>query len=72
MTNTIQELQLIKRTAWVNANREPRGCTEEEADRMTPHVVNAVVFTAVLNGLLYDFEEAMEAGLKYALKNLIL
>lgn len=61
MTNTVQELQLIKRTAWVNANREPRGCTEEEADRMTPNVVNAVVFTAVLNGLLYDFEDALKA-----------
>ena len=61
MTNTYEELQLIKRTAWVNANREPRGCTEEEADRMTPNVVNAVVFTAVLNGLLYDFEDALKA-----------
>lgn len=28
---------------------------------MTPHVVNAVVFTAVLNGLLYDFEDALKA-----------
>lgn len=61
MTNTVQELQLIKRTALVNANREPRGCTQEEADRMTPYVVNAVVFTAVLNGLLYDFEDALKA-----------
>lgn len=61
MTNTIQELQLIKRTAWVNANRQPRGCTEEESDRMMPHVINAVVFAAVLNGLLYDFEDALKA-----------
>lgn len=61
MTNSIQELQLIKRTAWVNANREPRGCTDEEAQRLTPHVVNAVVYTAALNGALYDLEEQMKA-----------
>lgn len=61
MTNSIQELQLIKRTAWVNANREPRGATEEEAQRLTPHVVNAVVYTAVLDGVLYDFVDALKA-----------
>ena len=60
MNNTIQELQLIKRTAWVNANREPRGATDEEATRLTPYVVNAVVYTAVLNGVLYDFEDAVK------------
>lgn len=60
MTNTIQELELIKRTAWANANREPRGATDEEATRLTPYVVNAVVYTAVLNGVLYDFEDAVK------------
>lgn len=61
MTNTLQELQLIKRTAWVNANREPRGATEEEAQRLTPFVVNAVVYTAVLDGALFDLETALKA-----------
>lgn len=61
MTNTLQELQLIKRTAWVNANREPRGCTEAEAQKMTPFVVNAVVYTAVLDGVLYDLLDALKA-----------
>jgi hypothetical protein len=44
----------------MNAQREPRGCTEEEANRLTPYVVNAVVFTAVLNGILYDFADALK------------
>lgn len=60
MTNTIQELQLIKRTAWANINRPRRGATDEEAQRLTPYVVNAVVYTAVLNGALYDLEEVMK------------
>lgn len=59
MTNTYQELQLIKRTAWVNANR-PRGASDEEARRLVPFVVNAVVYAAVLNGVLYDFTDAVK------------
>lgn len=61
MTNTIQELELIKRTAWANERRPRRGATEEEADRIAPNVVNAVVYTAALNGILYDFEDAVKA-----------
>lgn len=61
MTNTIQELELIKRTAWMNANRAPRQATQEEADKITPNVINAIVYCAALNGLLYDFEAAVKA-----------
>lgn len=61
MTSTYQELQLIKRTAWANANRPRREATQEEADRITPFVINAIVYSAVLNGILYDFEEAVKA-----------
>lgn len=60
ITNTIQELQLIKRTAWVNANR-PRGASDAEAQRMLPYAVNAIVYTAVLNGALYDLKDALIA-----------
>jgi hypothetical protein len=60
MNNTIQELQLIKRTAIMNANREPRGCTEEEAGRLVPFVVNTIVYAAVLDGAVYDFESALK------------
>lgn len=65
MTNTVQELQLIKRTAWVNANREPRGCTEEEANRITPYVIGAVVYTAVLNGEMYDLIDTLKDERQY-------
>lgn len=65
MNNTIQELELIKRTAWMNANREPRRATDEEADRITPFVINAIVYCAALNGLLYDFEDAVKADKTY-------
>lgn len=60
VSNTIQELQLIKRTAWVNEKRCSRGATQEEADRITPYVINAIVYAAVLNGMLYDLEDAMK------------
>lgn len=61
MTNTLRELELIKRTAWANMRRPRRSATEEEADRLAPNVVNAVVYTAALNGILYDFEDAVKA-----------
>ena len=61
ISNTIQELQLIKRTAWVNEKRCSRGATQEEADRITPFVINAIVYAAVLNGMLYSLEDAMRA-----------
>lgn len=61
MTNTIQELQLIKRTAWVNMQQANRGASDEEARRLVPFVVNAVVYAAVLNGVLYDFTDAVKA-----------
>lgn len=60
MTNIIQELELIKRTAWANERRPRRGATEEEADRIAPNVVNAVVYTAVLNGIIYDLKDAVK------------
>lgn len=49
----------MKRTAWLNMQREPKGATEEEAAALTGYVVNAVVYTAVLNGILYDFADAL-------------
>ena len=61
MNSTIQELQLIKRTAWVNEKRCSRGAMQEEADRITPYVINAIVYAAVLNGMLYSLEDAMRA-----------
>jgi hypothetical protein len=61
MTNTIQELELIKRTAWMNANRDPRQATQEEADKITPNVISAIVYCAALNGLIYDFKDALVA-----------
>lgn len=60
MTNTLRELELIKRTAWANERRPRRGATEEEADRIAPNVVNAVVYTAVLNGIIYDLKDAVK------------
>lgn len=61
MNNTLQELKLIKRTAWANERRPRRGATQEEADRIAPNVVNAVVYTAVLNGIIYDLKDAVKA-----------
>lgn len=61
MNNTIQELELIKRTAWMNANRDPRQATQEEADKITPNVISAIVYCAALNGLIYDFKDALVA-----------
>lgn len=51
---TLGTLQLMKRTAWFNMQHERRTATEEEAAALTGYVVNAVVYTAVLNGILYD------------------
>lgn len=65
MTNTIQGLQLIKRTAWMNVNRPHRGATDEEANRLAPYVVNAVVYTAVLNGVMYDLIDTLKEELQY-------
>lgn len=61
---TIQELELMKRTAWVNMNRPRRSISDEESQRLVPYVVNAVVYTAVLNGILYDLEDAVKAERK--------
>lgn len=59
---TLGTLQLMHRTAWLNMQRNPRrGATEEEAAALTGYVVNAVVYTAVLNGILYDFADALKA-----------
>lgn len=58
---TLQEAQLIKRTAWANIERAKRGATKEEARRLNPYVVNVVVYTAVLNGMLYDLKSAIKA-----------
>lgn len=58
---TLWQLQLMKRTAWLNMQREQKGATEEEAAALTGYVVNAVVYTAVLNGILYDFADALKA-----------
>lgn len=58
---TLGELQLMKRTAWLNMQRQPRGATEEEATALTGYVVNAVVYTAVLDGQLYDLTDALKA-----------
>lgn len=58
---TLGTLQLMKRTAWLNMQREQKGATEEEAAALTGFVVNAVVYTAVLNGILYDFADALKA-----------
>lgn len=58
---TLGQLQLMKRTAWLNMQREPKGATEEEAAALTGYVANAVVYTAVLNGILYDFADALKA-----------
>lgn len=60
MTNTIRQLQLIKRTAWVNANRKPRAATKDEADRYGRNIVFSLVYAAVLNGFIYDLESAMK------------
>lgn len=52
----------MKRTVWLNMQRNPRrGAIEEEAAALTGYVVNAVVYTAVLNGILYDFADALKA-----------
>lgn len=58
---TLGQLQLMKRTAWLNMQRERRTATDEEAAALTGYVVNAVVYTAVLNGILYDFAKALKA-----------
>jgi len=44
----------------MNANRPHRGATEEEANRITPYVIGAVVYTAVLNGLMYDLIDTLK------------
>lgn len=63
---TVQELQLIKRTAVMNSNREPRGCTEEEANKLVPFIVNTIVYAAVLDGAVYDFEEELKKEKLYS------
>lgn len=44
----------------MNANRPHRGATEEEANRITPYVIGAVVYTAVLNGVMYDLIDTLK------------
>lgn len=61
MNNTIQELELIKRTAWMNERLCDRGASQAYAEKITPNVINAIVYSAALNGLLYDFEDAVKA-----------
>ena len=62
---TLQEAKLIKHTAWMNCQRQPRGATSEEADKLVPYVVSAVVYTAVLNGMMYDLIDSLKADKLY-------
>lgn len=62
---TLQEAKLIKHTAWMNCQRQPKGATNEEADKLVPFVVSAVVYTAVLNGMMYDLIDSLKADKLY-------
>ena len=62
---TLQEAKLIKHTAWMNCQRKPKGATNEEADKLVPFVVSAVVYTAVLNGMMYDLIDSLKADKLY-------
>ena len=59
--NTIQELQLIRRTAWMNERLCDRRASQADAEKITPYLVKAIVYAAALDGFLYDFEKALVA-----------
>ena len=62
---TLQEAKSLSQFYWIMSNRNPRKFTEEEADRIRPNIINAIVYAAVLNGVMYDFIESLKAEKKY-------
>lgn len=57
---TLKEAKSLSQFYWIMSNRSPRKFTTEEADRIRPNIINAIVYAAVLNGVMYDFIDALK------------